>query len=309
MSPANAPRPCPYCDHLSPPDSKFCNECGAALHLQPCPHCGSVNDITKSSVCGRCHGDLQLLPGNSHADTQPADEEPSLAPPEPAPKPAAAAALVTPPDAERLPQAQPEFLAPQRSPALPLILLAVLLGAGYFAYQAWTPAADTRPPAKSSESSSTDASTSPAARRPPAAVAAPAPEQSRPAEAAASNNETLRPLGPGEAGSAATGSAIGAAIGSAASPKTEPSGLLPPAVPRASNASNASGSAAKPMPRPVAKTEPDSSSSTPPPAPLSSRQRSEALQGLDLKKPQIKQCTDAVAALGLCAPETQPRSP
>src|SRR4051812_48131511 len=47
---------CPYCDHLSPVDSKFCNECGAALHLRPCPHCGAVNDLTTTSVCARGGG-------------------------------------------------------------------------------------------------------------------------------------------------------------------------------------------------------------------------------------------------------------
>jgi len=50
---------CPYCDHVSPAESKFCNDCGAALHLMPCPHCGAVNDITVSTACYRCHGELR----------------------------------------------------------------------------------------------------------------------------------------------------------------------------------------------------------------------------------------------------------
>lgn len=62
MSPATAlARPlnqCPYCDHVSPANSKFCNECGAALHLKPCQHCGAVNDVTLTSVCARCNGAL-----------------------------------------------------------------------------------------------------------------------------------------------------------------------------------------------------------------------------------------------------------
>jgi len=50
---------CPYCAHVSPDDSKFCNECGAALHLAPCPHCGAVNDVSLMDVCARCNGDLR----------------------------------------------------------------------------------------------------------------------------------------------------------------------------------------------------------------------------------------------------------
>lgn len=52
------PTLCPYCEHRSPPGSKFCNECGAALHLQPCPHCGALNDITLTRQCGRCQQPL-----------------------------------------------------------------------------------------------------------------------------------------------------------------------------------------------------------------------------------------------------------
>ena len=48
------PTLCPYCAHVSPLDSKFCNECGAALHLLPCPQCGSINDITLTAHCSRC---------------------------------------------------------------------------------------------------------------------------------------------------------------------------------------------------------------------------------------------------------------
>ena len=48
------PTLCPYCAHVSPLDSKFCNECGAALHLLPCPQCGSINDITLTADCSRC---------------------------------------------------------------------------------------------------------------------------------------------------------------------------------------------------------------------------------------------------------------
>jgi hypothetical protein len=42
--------------------SKFCNECGAALHLQPCPQCGSINDITLTADCSRCSAALPPQP-------------------------------------------------------------------------------------------------------------------------------------------------------------------------------------------------------------------------------------------------------
>ena len=54
------PTLCPYCAHVSPLDSKFCNECGAALHLVPCPQCGSISDITQTSHCSRCNCALHV---------------------------------------------------------------------------------------------------------------------------------------------------------------------------------------------------------------------------------------------------------
>lgn len=81
MSPATSlARPlnqCPYCDHVSPANSKFCNECGAALHLKPCPHCGAVNDVTLTSACARCNGALNE--GTAVALVEPAAPRPTLA--------------------------------------------------------------------------------------------------------------------------------------------------------------------------------------------------------------------------------------
>lgn len=89
---------CPYCEHESPPGSKFCNACGAALHLVPCPHCGAVNDITQTSACARCQGELLSAPLSSSAlDLSPA--EPPLLPstrPMP-PWPPEAATVLRPP--------------------------------------------------------------------------------------------------------------------------------------------------------------------------------------------------------------------
>jgi hypothetical protein len=45
---------CPFCEHVNPADSKFCNTCGGALHLAHCPRCGAVNDVT-ATACYQCH--------------------------------------------------------------------------------------------------------------------------------------------------------------------------------------------------------------------------------------------------------------
>ncbi len=51
------PIQCSFCDGVNPPNSKFCNACGAPLHLAPCPHCGAVNDAA-STACHECAAEL-----------------------------------------------------------------------------------------------------------------------------------------------------------------------------------------------------------------------------------------------------------
>jgi len=48
---------CPFCEQVNPADAKFCNACGGALHLLPCPRCGAVNDVT-ATTCYQCNGPL-----------------------------------------------------------------------------------------------------------------------------------------------------------------------------------------------------------------------------------------------------------
>jgi ribosomal protein L40E len=48
---------CRFCDHVNPAGSKFCSECGGALHLLPCPRCGAVSQVT-ATVCYQCHAEL-----------------------------------------------------------------------------------------------------------------------------------------------------------------------------------------------------------------------------------------------------------
>ena len=49
---------CPFCEHANPAAGKFCSECGGALHLAPCPKCGAVNEVA-ASVCYQCRSPLR----------------------------------------------------------------------------------------------------------------------------------------------------------------------------------------------------------------------------------------------------------
>ena len=53
------PHQCPFCERVNPSDAKFCNACGAPLHLLPCPQCGAVNDASATT----CHQCAAPLPG------------------------------------------------------------------------------------------------------------------------------------------------------------------------------------------------------------------------------------------------------
>jgi len=53
------PNACPFCDLGNPEDAKFCSACGGALHLVPCLRCGAVNDVA-ATACYQCH---DRLPG------------------------------------------------------------------------------------------------------------------------------------------------------------------------------------------------------------------------------------------------------
>jgi Double zinc ribbon len=52
---------CAFCERINPPDSKYCNACGAPLGLVPCVRCGAVND----STAPKCHQCGAAWPGNT----------------------------------------------------------------------------------------------------------------------------------------------------------------------------------------------------------------------------------------------------
>lgn len=46
-------RPCSFCSHENPEDAKFCNACGSSTHLQLCPHCGAIDNLS-AVACYKC---------------------------------------------------------------------------------------------------------------------------------------------------------------------------------------------------------------------------------------------------------------
>ena len=70
---------CPYCDHGNPAESKFCNACGGALHLVPCPRCGAVSDVSATS-CYQCNASLRGSRTDAPDTVLPAEEVPAPLP-------------------------------------------------------------------------------------------------------------------------------------------------------------------------------------------------------------------------------------
>jgi len=81
-------RQCPFCENVNPPNSKFCNACGIQLHAALCPLCGAANVVTATN-CVHCAEPLesaQAEPGkvvppaaNTLATQRPARRNPAVA--------------------------------------------------------------------------------------------------------------------------------------------------------------------------------------------------------------------------------------
>ena len=52
---------CSFCRHVNPVGAKFCNDCGSPLHLQPCPECNAITDLT-AAECYLCGAALRPPP-------------------------------------------------------------------------------------------------------------------------------------------------------------------------------------------------------------------------------------------------------
>lgn len=89
--------------------------------------------------------------------------------------------------------------------------------------------------------------------------------------------------------------------------------VAPASAPDASSKTTADAAAAPTAPASLAKLAPPGAGRTSvrrEAAAVTTNERRKATgEGLDLKQPQIGSCTDAVAALGLCTPDSTPRRP
>ena len=264
-------RPCPYCDHVSLADSKFCGACGAALHLMPCPHCGAVNDITTSTACYRCHRELQ--------------ENTTATLPQPA----------TPIEVE--PVAEEPVRSGDHGLQRPhgLVVLIVLLAfaaASYYAFRQ-RGTLDVREPATTGAEAK--------GRVNPAGVGGNIVPGT---DAGAKGN-----VGPA-AGVGASTAGVPATSGKTEKNPAIPSVPASPAPEKPTAAVRANPAPAPPaISQPnsnrAAVTRNAATPGATPPAASAENQRgrAEAGKGLETPPPRIGPCTEAVAALGLCTPE------
>lgn len=291
---------CPYCDHVSPVGSKFCGECGAALHLMPCPHCGAVNDITLTTACYRCHGELRksvsaALPAS--ADTVSATTVSATTV-----SATAARAATAPVEPEtRQPDISPYVIAgpPSRQRPHALVVAIVLIAFGAASYYAFRQRStlDLREPVR-------------------AEVKGPgAPAETNGNAGAGTIVKAPADAVPHAATAPAAAAEKGIAAGITGGVPVEVKALKPDAAPPRDAAATTpiATTATTRAPRSI----PGKSASAREPAaspatatvvvPEGTRARFEAGKGLEKQLPNIGPCTDAVAALGLCTPEPIPR--
>lgn len=255
---------CQYCEHANPADAKFCAGCGAPLHLVPCPHCGAVNQKTSKS-CYQCHGELRESTEILLASVPASVSEEAAGD-------AASTALLTPyRTQEKTPQRQPVFVI--------IIILAAFAAAAYFAYQ---------------QRSHVAIKTTPVPNPSPVGDALPG----KPADGS-----------PGNLSAGAINKAAPAAKGAN---DTEP----PPAIPGKDAAANQPALA---IDAKLGTVEEARERSGEPKAPDATRTRSgrrgvpaEAYpstglvtapgSAIEKRAPRINNCTESIAALGLCTP-------
>ena len=274
---------CKYCEHGNPPDSKYCNSCGATLTLAPCPHCGAVNEVT-AATCYQCRGNLRQASTDESA--------------------AALPVAVSAESASRRPSRV----------VLGTAAIVFVAGIGYYAYRqpavvgqpvSKAPSADTQgrgEPAPPVPTSATPPVPAPAT--PPVPVAATPPPEVVPAEPVAA--PTIPPAPPQAIerrarGQPAASPEATAGASSALQPTTPPA-----ARPRATIAKPGEPESPRVAPcterlaalglcayRPLARN--DARVAPPVPAEVA---RSPATIGAEA-------CTEAVAALGLCTPNSK----
>lgn len=305
---------CQFCRHDNVPGARFCADCGSPLHLKPCPKCGKVDDVA-AKACYACGTEFPAITTAAVAAAPAGDPVPAkggtAAPLRPSAAPATPIATPTP--VSPAPPAARKAAKP-RAPAWPLILVAALAGGLPLVWmnrahlplpQAWRigdPGSSTeRSPARSVTAPLTlppPTGSATQGREPPAAVVPVAPvvpparsdPSAEPGGAVAPPAAPAPPLTP-----AATPEPPPAAAESDA--QRSKTAAQDPA-PRARNvAAPPKRSAERPRPAATASARPAASAPAPkaeapaktlPAAPAGSAQR---------------ECSEAVAALGLCDPK------
>jgi hypothetical protein len=292
-----SPNTCPFCELVNPPGAKFCNACGGALHLVPCARCGAVNDVT-AAACYQCNAPI------AGRDAGAAD---AAAPSAEAPKPS----------------------SPRRAVAAGTAVVVALLALGYFGYRQDSPVDARQPPPATSAASAGPAAGTAAGDGAQAASAEAVPPEApladrvepQPGEASRTNAAS----GPIARPQAATAEAAPPETPLADRVNSEPeearrpnsaSGLI--ARPRRSGAGKAGGQA--PARQDVCTdaaaalglctmTPEDRKLAEAAAAVNAAMAGPQAADSGEARQPPPRQdaCTEAVAALGLCTPESTRR--
>jgi hypothetical protein len=284
---------CPVCEHVNPPDSRFCNACGAPLPLVPCHRCGAMNEPTAP----RCHQCSAWWPGKTLARSSSATEASDIAgsvarTAEGRTQPIARPSVGT--QTHRLNRAASLLQLPGWGLAVIVgtVVLAVSVAGGYYAYRG-----------RQAVDASRFGAASGAARGsggPGAMGALVNPSESAGRGAPGASSPTLtppvaadaQPIAPALEGSAA-------AIRSGTTPPDEARSAATPPVARSSGETISS-------PRRPATAEARAGAEAVPAGPQP-RTTGVAPGIIERQPARVGPCTEAVAALGLCAPESVQR--
>lgn len=304
-------RICVACDHTNPPDSRFCGKCGAPLQVRFCRLCRTANDAV-SRYCQSCGTEL-----------------PELAAPETAPPPAPGPATIPP-----LMIATPGRPVADAMPAAAAAKTITSAFSGDEAHgktnaEAGVPPIDglaSQPAGRNGAQPAIEVLPPRPARATPILVDSSVTTVTLPAvidDAPPSARTWRAPVAALVVGVAVIGVALGAIAYNALRPGAAgpaPERSAAPAVPApsapAAPASPADAAAAAPAQAPS--PQPAAQPVAPPPASANEtapRKRREAAPRTSDRaatvpaapaSPALRECTPAVAALGLCTPESKP---
>jgi hypothetical protein len=282
---------CPFCEHPNLAEGKFCSECGGALHLAPCPKCGAVNQVT-SSVCYQCRSPLQGRGVAAPAPSLPTDLSDLL--------PDSISGTVVP---ESLPVAVVRESSPRRRSRaiIGTVVVVAIAALGYNVYRQRS--LINEPPPQAAGSEATDRAAAAGVVRRDAAVGAPnSPSRVAPARAATLPVTSLAAPAhatvdqPRTDPQPAESQRAKAAVPAAARPQAVSAGKAGPFVPEAcTEAGAALGLCVMSPARKKAAETAAAVSTAIGRDPATGSRKSD---GQEPARPQ--ECTEAVAALGLC---------